>query len=123
MQPSARPARRAPIERRRPDRMVTPTRVVLALAIVLSLGLLVFGVIERGRAQVPILVSGATILGLSLVGAGLIGARAAYAAGRRGAAGRALLYAVLGGGCMLGAAGALGGAVVLGMLYGSASGR
>lgn len=85
----------------------------LAGAAVVSYGVLV----DRGAAQIPIIVSGLTVSGLSLVVLGFVGAAAALGNGRAGRVGRALVWALFGGVCLVGAAGCLGGAIVLALVW------
>ena len=70
--------------------------------------------------SVPMIVSGTAVLGIALFLLGLTAVGAVVRAGRRGDGALAFTAAVFGGLCMLGAAGALSVAIVLGLLTASA---
>ncbi len=112
------PIRREP-SRRRPS-PVTPGRLVVGLAIVGSLGILLYGLVRRDSAQIPILAAGLIILGLTLVGAGFWSALAAYRDARLGRSGSAFAGALIGGLCVLAGSGALASAIVLALIWESA---
>ncbi len=97
--------------------MFSPVRVLLGLLVIVSGAATLYGMLfEEQPLQMPITVSGLAVLGLSLGLLALSSASGAASLGRRGYGGRALLAALFGGLCALGAAGALAGAVVLGMI-------
>jgi len=100
--------------------LVTPGRVVVALPIVGSLGILLYGLVRRDSAQIPILAAGLIILGLTLVGAGFWSALAAYRDARLGRSGSAFAGALIGGLCVLAGSGALASAIVLALVWESA---
>jgi len=99
-------------------RGVTPLRVLLVAAVLISGGVAVYGLAVA--KSVPMIVSGMAIFGVCLFLLGLIAAGAVVRAGRRGQGALAFTAAVLGGLCMLGAAGSLSVAIVLGLLASSA---
>jgi hypothetical protein len=99
---------------------ITPLRVVLLAGLLVGSGLAAYGLLERGASQVPILVAGLVLLGGTLLATSFFALRAAIDAARDGRNGRSFFVALFAGGCTLAAAGCLGGAVVLALLYGSA---
>jgi hypothetical protein len=106
----ARPRSRGPA--------ITPGRVVLLLALVASLAVAVYaGFVDRETSQIPLFGAALAVAGLALVGFAVVGVRASMEAGRRGESGRAFLAALAGGLCALAAAGALGSALVLVLLW------
>jgi hypothetical protein len=104
-------------ERGQPVRVVTPGRVVLFLAVLIAAGIAAYGLfLDRSLLQIPITVSGLAMLGIALGLLGFSAAGAATGLGREGRTGPAVLVAFIGGLCALAAAGALGAALVLGIL-------
>jgi hypothetical protein len=101
---------------------VTPVRALLTVAVLVGTAMVGLGVVERGASQVPILVGGGLLLGASFLAISAVVLLAAIEAARDGSAGRSVFLALFGGGCTLAAAGCLGGAVVLALLYGSTPG-
>ena len=102
------------------SRAFTPFRITLFLAILGALALIAYGVfVERGGAQIPILVGGLALMGLALLGLSVSAAIAIIRAGRAGAGGRALGAALFGGVCALAAAASLASAVAFGLIWGS----
>jgi hypothetical protein len=99
---------------------VTPLRVVAGLAIAASLGLLLYGLVRRDQAQIPILSAGLVILGLTLLGTGFWSALGAHRNARAGRSRPAFAGALFGGVCVLAGSAALTWAVVLALLWESA---
>jgi hypothetical protein len=96
---------------------MTPLRmvlVVLAVAAAVVVGYSLF--LESSTLRLPLLVSALTVLAISLgiLGFALAGTAVRVAESERG--GMAILTAFVGGLCVLVAAGALAGAIVLGIL-------
>jgi hypothetical protein len=112
--PGARSARRRPIAA---ARLLTPFRLAVVIALVGSLGYLAFAITVRDASQIPMLASGAAVLGLVFVAVALGSAVSAYRAGLQGSGGRALLMAAFGGGAAIAAAGCFAGAVVLALVW------
>lgn len=111
------PSEPAPRPRSRPS----PAQIVLLVALFASLVVVVYGsFVDKSAAQVPILGSGLAVMGLTLLAFAGMGALASVRAGREGEGGRAFGAALIGGICALAAAGALGAALVLVLLWGSA---
>lgn len=99
-------------------RVISPIRLLLALLIVAAGAVAFFGIVIQ--PQLPLAVSGLGVMGAALGMLAISLAAAAAALGRRGDGGRALLAALFGGLCALAGAGALGAAIVLGLLAASA---
>ena len=99
-------------------RAVTPTRIVLVAVVLAAGAVALFGLVAA--KSVPMIVSGTAVFGIGLFALGVIAAGAVIRAGRRGDGAMAFAAALFGGLCMLGAAGALSIAIVLGMLAASA---
>jgi hypothetical protein len=99
-----------------PVRMISVARVLLALLALGAAAVAFFGFLDRSAMQLPIIIVGLGLLGVSLLVLSLSLARASVQLGGQDSAGRALLAAFFGGLCILGAAGSLAGAIVLGML-------
>jgi hypothetical protein len=99
-------------------RAVTPVRLVLIATVLISGAVAAFGLVAA--KSVPMIVSGTAVLGISLILLGLIAAGTVVRAGKRGDGALAFAAAVFGGLCMLGAAGSLAIAIVLGLLAASA---
>ena len=98
-------------------RVVTPLRLLLLIVIVLAGAVSIYGLLfERPPLQLPITVSGLTVLGLALGLLAFSSAGAAAGLGREGRLGRAMVIAVFGGLFAMAAAGALAMAIVLGIL-------
>ncbi len=77
--------------------IVTPARLMLLVALVGSVVFLAWGILTRGPTQVPVLITGLGILGLTLATVAVGGAVVAWRSGTRGRGGRAFLAAFLGG--------------------------
>lgn len=96
---------------------MTVLRAMLLVLVVGALALALYGLfIDTSSLRLPMVVSGLAVVGIA---AGLLGfslAGSAIRLGERGRLGRALLVAFVGGLFVMGAAGALAGAIVLGIL-------
>ena len=99
-------------------RVFSPARLLFVLLIAAAGAVALFGIVIE--PQLPLAVSGLGVMGVALGLLALSLAGAAAALGRRGSGGRALLAALFGGLCALSGAGALGAAIVLGLLAASA---
>jgi hypothetical protein len=95
---------------------ITVTGVLIVVALVLSLAYLAYGITVRDPSQIPLLASGAVVLGLVFAAIAFVGARAAWRSSidRRDA--RAFGHALLGGIASLVAAGCFSAAIILIML-------
>jgi hypothetical protein len=110
------PRRDEPTGRRIGPLAITPTGVLLAIALVGSLLYLVFAITVRDPSQIPMLVSGAVVLGVVFVAIAVTGLIASWRSSIRGRDGRALGHALVGGLACLAAAGCFAAAIILGMM-------
>jgi hypothetical protein len=101
--------------------LITPTRVLMLLALVGSLLYLAYAITVRDASSLPLLASGAAVLGIVFAGLAVAGAFSILRAGREGADGRAFGLAILGGLCAIAAFGCWAAAVVFIMVSQSAS--
>ena len=95
---------------------ITPTRVVLLIALVGSVAFLAYALTVRESTQIPLLASGAAVLGLVFTALAVAGLIATYRAARDGASGRAFGLAVLGGIAALVAFGCFSGAIIMALV-------
>jgi hypothetical protein len=96
---------------------ITPTRTTLAIALIGSLLFVAYAVTVRDASQIPLLATGAGILGIVFVALALAAAVSTYREASAGRAGRAMLMALGGGVAALLAAGVFSGAVILALLW------
>ncbi len=97
---------------------VSPTAVLIAVALVLSLLYVVYAITNRDVSQIPLLASGAVVLGLVFAAVAVAGLIATWRSTIGGRDGRALAHALVGGIACLAAAGCFAVAVILGMVSG-----
>lgn len=95
-------------------RLLSPLRLLLLLVVIGASGAVFFALFIS--PQLALAVSSLAVLGVALAIFALSLAGAAAGFGRQGDGGRAVLVALFGGLCAFGAAGSLGGAIVLGIL-------
>jgi hypothetical protein len=95
---------------------VTVTGVLIAVALIGSLAYMAFAVTVRDASQIPLLASGAVVLGLVFAAVAFVGARAAWRSSVRGRDGRAFGHALIGGIASLVAAACFAGAFILATL-------
>ena len=97
---------------------ITATGVLIVVALILSLLYVGIAITVRDPSQIPLLASGAVVLGLVFVAIAIVGARAAWrsSVGRRDA--RAFGHALLGGIAALAAAACFSAALVLILIRG-----
>jgi hypothetical protein len=96
---------------------MTPFRVFLVVLMIGAAAFAAYGLFAADAAiRLPLLVAGLAVLGISSAFFGFSLAGSAVRLGEAGRGGRALLVAFFGGLFVLGAAGALGGAIILGIL-------
>jgi hypothetical protein len=78
-------------------RRISPGVVFLAIALVGSVAYLAYVVTVRDASQIPLLASGAVVLGISFLALALYSLQAAWRAGMEDRGRRALLLGLLGG--------------------------
>lgn len=103
-------------------RLLTPFRAVVLVAIIGSSLLLAFGIVDRTATQIPILVAGLAVLSLTFAAIAVACVVNLVRAGRDGRSARAFWAALTGGVAVVVAAACMAAAVVLAMVWGSASG-
>jgi len=96
---------------------ITATRVILLLAVVGSLGYFVYAITVRETTQIPMLASGAAVLGLVFAVLAIAGAIETVRAARADRPGRSVAAAVFGGIAGLIAFGCFAAAVVGALLW------
>jgi hypothetical protein len=96
---------------------ITPIRVMLAVALVGSLAYLAFAITVRDASQIPMLASGAAVLGIVFTALAVGGAIETYRAGMGPDGRRAILLAVAGGIAAIIAAGCFSAAIVLALVW------
>jgi MFS family permease len=106
--------RRTPVPERRGG--LSPGLIILVVAIILSLGYVFYAVTVRDPSQIPLLASGAVVLGIVFGAAALYALSAIWRAAGDGRGGRAILLGFVGGGAAMIAAGCVAGAIVLFLL-------
>ncbi len=92
---------------------LTPLRAFLGIALIASSAVVAYGLLARDATQIPMLTAGEFISGIVFVLLALAGAWAAFDRARDGESGRAFIYALLGGLCVLVAAGSFAAAIIL----------
>ena len=97
--------------------LITPVRVVLVVALVGSLAYAIYALTVRDTAaQLPLLSSGAAVLGIAFLALAVSGFLGIREAGYEGRDGRAVLLAVLGGASAIIGFGCLAMAIVLALV-------
>jgi len=96
---------------------VTPVGVILVVALVGSLLFLAFALTVRDTSQIPLLASGAAVLGIVFVALAAAAARATYRAATDGRNGQAFGLALAGGGAAVIGFVCLALAIVLALLW------
>ena len=96
---------------------VTPTRIMLAVAVLGSVGYLAYAITVRDATQIPMLASGAAVLGLVFAALGIAGAVETVRAARADRPGRSVAAAIVGGIAAVVAFGCLAAAAVLALLW------
>lgn len=91
----------------------TPGLVFLLIAVIGSIGYLLYAVTVRDASQIPLLASGAVVLGLAFGALSIYCLRSSWRAGADGRGGRAFGVALVGGGAAIAAAGCLAAAIIL----------
>src|SRR5436309_15377070 len=92
---------------------ITVTGVLIAVALIGSLAYLVYAVTVRDASQIPLLASGAVVLGIVFAAIAVVGARATWRSSVQGRDARAFGHAIVGGLAALAAAGSFAAAIIL----------
>jgi hypothetical protein len=95
---------------------ITPTGILLALALIGSVAYLLYAITVRDASQIPLLASGAAVLGVVFIAVAVTGLIATWRSSLRGSDGRAIGHALIGGIACLAAAGCFAVAIILGMV-------
>jgi hypothetical protein len=98
---------------------LSPGVVFLAIALVLSVVYGIYALTVRDTSQIPLLASGAVVVGIAFGALALYSLSAVWRAGTDGRGGRAILHGIVGGVAAMVAAGCLAVAIILFMLAGS----
>jgi hypothetical protein len=96
---------------------ITATRVILLVAVVGSVGYLAYAITVRDATQIPMLASGAAVLGIVFAALAIAGAAETVRAARADRPGRSVAAAIFGGVAGIVAFGCLAVAVVLSQLW------
>ncbi|MDA8201990.1 MAG: hypothetical protein M0Z49_04385 [Chloroflexi bacterium] len=99
---------------------VTPTRLVFLVAVTGTIGYLVYAITVRDATQIPMLASGAAVLGIIFAALAIAGAVETVRAARADRPARSVAAAVFGGVAGIVAFGCFAAAVVLALLVGAA---
>jgi hypothetical protein len=95
---------------------ITPTGILLVVALLGSLLYLLYAITVRDASQIPLLASGAVVLGIVFVGVAVTGLIATWRSSVRGRDGLAIAHALVGGIACLAAAGCFAVAIILGLV-------
>jgi hypothetical protein len=96
---------------------LTPTRVTLGIALFGSAGFLVYSITVRDASQIPLLSSGAAVLGIVFSALAVAGVISTVQAGRENRNGHALIMAILGGVAAVIAAACFSSAAILALVW------
>jgi len=99
---------------------ITATRILVVVALVGSIGYLAYAITVRDQDQIPMLASGAAVLGIVFAALAIAGAVATVRAARDDRPGRSVVNAILGGIAGIIAFGCFAAAAVLSLLWGVA---
>ena len=110
---SSRQARPEPGRSSSGSRGISPGLVILAIALIGSVAYVLFAITVRDPSQIPLLTSGAVVLGIVFTALAIYGGRATWRAGLEARDGRAIAFGLLGGIAAIIAAGCFAGAIVL----------
>jgi hypothetical protein len=95
---------------------ITATAVLIVIALIASVAYLAYALTVRDASQIPLLASGAVVLGIVFGAIAVVGARATWRSSVGGRDARAFGHAVIGGLAALAAAGCFAAAVILFLL-------
>jgi protein-S-isoprenylcysteine O-methyltransferase Ste14 len=94
-------------------RRISPGVVILALALIGSVAYVLFAITVRDPSQIPLLTSGAVVLGIVFAALAVYCARGTWRAGLQARNGRAILLGLCGGIAAMISAGCFAGAAIL----------
>ncbi len=97
---------------------ITPTRVILLVAVAGSIGYLAYAITVRDATQIPMLASGAAVLGIVFAALAIAGVIETVRAARADRPGRSVVAAVSGGVAGVVAIGCFAAAAILALLWG-----
>jgi hypothetical protein len=97
---------------------ITPTGILLVIALIGSVLYLLYAITVRDASQIPLLASGAVVLGIVFVAVAVTSLIATWRSSIGGRDGRAMAHAVIGGVACLAAAGCFAVAIILGLVSG-----
>src|SRR3954470_16009146 len=95
---------------------ITATAVLIVIALIGSLAYLAYALTVRDASQIPLLASGAVVLGIVFAGIAIVGARATWRSSVQGRDARAFAHAIVGGLAALAAAACFAAAISLCLL-------
>jgi hypothetical protein len=116
VRPAPRNTRPPPTGPRVGSLSITPTGVVFVIALIGSILYLAYAITVRDASQIPLLASGAAVLGFVFGAFSIIGLVATWRSSVHGRDGRAFGHALVGGISFLVAAGCFAAAIILGIL-------
>ncbi len=96
---------------------ITPTRIILFVAVIGSVGYLVYAITVRDATQIPMLASGAAVLGIVFSALAIAGVTETMRAARADRPGRSVVAAVFGGVAGILAFGCFAAAAVFALLW------
>lgn len=96
---------------------ITPTRIMLLVAVIGSVGYLVYAITVRDATQIPMLASGAAVLGIVFSALAIAGVIETMRAARADRPGRSVVAAVFGGVAGILALGCFAAAAVFALLW------
>ena len=95
---------------------VSPTGILLLVAMIGSIAYLLYAITVREASQIPMLATGAIVLGVVFVAIAITGLIGVWRSSLRGRDGRAIGHALIGGIACLAAAGCFALAIILGLV-------
>ena len=107
------PARRPASPKTGGRRRISPGIVFLLIAVVGSVAFMGYALTVREASQIPLLASGAVVLGIAFAALSLYCLSAVLRAGTEGRGGRAVLLALVGGGAAIATGACIAGAIIL----------
>ena len=106
-------ARRATPSKTAGRRRISPGLIFLAIAVIGSIAYMGYAITVREASQIPLLASGAVVLGIAFAALAVYCFSAVLRAGTQGRGGRSILIAIVGGGAAIATAACFAGALIL----------